>query len=128
MSDADTIRRLRAELDEAHETIRQLRERLAEKADLPWWAPEGMTPCEEILLRVLMARELVTPEAFDAALPTSVLKGGENDHMRLMVYVCRLRKHLRGTGVKIKNVWSRGYRLDRSTVPAHPSAAIGAAA
>lgn len=130
VSEADTIRRLRDELDEAHETIRQLRRQLAPYEALPDWVPP-LTPVEDTLMRHLLARDLVTAASFSAAIPLDALKSHEGDEdKRIKAYVFRLREILAPIGVRIRTVWGRGYALDRSTLPAavHQAAVQGAAA
>lgn len=126
MSDADTIRRLRADLDEAHETIRQLRETMLPVDPLPSWAPSDLTRTEEALLRILLTREIVGTDAFDAAIPHGILRDGVESDQRLRVYVHRLRRKLSPIGILTAH--SRGYTLDRSTLPANHHSGVQAGA
>jgi DNA-binding winged helix-turn-helix (wHTH) protein len=101
------VTRLRGELDEAHETIAQLRALLAppEMAFPSLWK---LTPKESDLLRVLMA----TPEITKEHLITALYDQDPDVEIKVIdVLVCKLRRKVLADDVKIETVRGRGYRI-----------------
>lgn len=114
MSDADTIRRLRAELDEANEMIRQLLEQLADRADeLPDWLPP-LTAKEHALLDLLSDGRLYSrPQVMNALYPQSA--DSPLDKI-IDAFICRLRAKLKPFGLTIETQWGRGRQMTRESV------------
>ncbi len=101
---------LRAEVEELHETIRQIREAVA-----PAWVtmfPLGvyLTPAEQTVFRCLVGQEVATKEGLYLAL-TSDRPEPWPEPPIIDAHICNLRKKLRPRGVRIENVRGVGYRL-----------------
>lgn len=101
--------RLRCEIAEKDETIRQLRDLLKDNSQLPDWLPK-LTPLEEQTLRMLMRRSLLTQDAFRTLRPDA-----DTDGNNMRVHVFRIRRKLKPFGVRIESLWGRGYALDAAS-------------
>lgn len=101
------ITRLRGELEEANETIIQLRALLA-PPEMAFPAHWKLTPKESDLLRVLMA----TPEITKEHLITALYDQDPDVEIKVIdVLVCKLRRKVLMDDVKIETVRGRGYRI-----------------
>jgi DNA-binding response OmpR family regulator len=101
-------RDLREEAEELRETIRQLREDQGGKAELPDWLPP-LTRKEQAILGRLKRGSLVTKDQLYEA--SCIIADHEPEMKIIDVYIHKLRKKLRGTGVDIETIWGQGYRL-----------------
>lgn len=106
------IATLREQVDERDETIRQLREMLAETAPLPEWMPH-LSNTEEALLRLLWRRERVHTAALLMLIGESESLGRPDN--KLKVYICKLRRKLGPIGINIVCDWGHGYHLDSAS-------------
>lgn len=102
-------KRLREENDELQETVRQLREQLAgETEPLPEGLPH-LTRREAAALRAIMRRGAITRSALYAAIYGT---DADIDEKLIDVWVCKLRRKLSGTGIRIATDWGRGFRVE----------------
>lgn len=105
--------KLREEIEERDETIRQLRAELSGPDELPGWLPH-LTGRESDFLRVLASRDrLLTKEALYVAVYGSTDNGP--DLKIVDVIICKLRRKLIDHGIIIETVWGQGYKLDRDS-------------
>ncbi len=109
-------KRLHIKVAELEETIRQLRAEAAERAELPDGLPY-LTRQEEAVLRTLMAKRGVVSRGtiFDEMHHRD--SEAANDKI-VDVIVCKLRRKLRGTDIKICTRWGRGWYIERATFKA----------
>ena len=101
-------RKLREEVEDLQETVRQLRASMAGD-DLPDWLPH-LTPGERRVIAALRPGRLVGYEQ----LVELVWPGREEpDTARdiLKVWVCRLRQKLFPLGIRINTLWGQGYQI-----------------
>ena len=111
MTDAETIRTLRAIIEEQAEEIRQLRQEAL--APLPTGLPY-LTQNEELVLRSLLKRPMTVEGLFLAT-----ARREQNNHdveptELIRQYIHRLRRKLIGTGITIKTIHRRGYEIKRT--------------
>lgn len=102
--------KLRGEVEERDETIRQLRAEVAGPSALPEWLPY-LTGREKDFLRVLAGRDgLMTKGAIYGAVYGQSDDGPE---IKIVdVIICKLRRKLVDHGIFIETVWGQGYKLD----------------
>ncbi len=98
----------------------QLRERVAQLEDLlnleaPWTGLLGLTPAEGVVLTLLMRRDIVSKAQMMAALYAGRPDGGEEVGVKITdVFICKLRRKLKGFGVSIDTVWAIGWRMKQA--------------
>jgi hypothetical protein len=100
--------KLKGELEEANETIRQLRQMLAPTdIDLPAWLPH-LSNLERRFLCALHSGRLMSK----GAMMTALYEGRDEPEIKSVdVYLYKLRKRLADTPIRIETVWGQGYRL-----------------
>lgn len=111
--DRARIAALERELDEAHETIRQLQFAAA----ATWSAPVefALTGREEGVLRALLgANGVLTKDRIMHALYANRIDA-EPQPKIVDVFVCKLRRKIAPFGVTIETVWGRGYSLPEAS-------------
>ena len=101
-------RELRDKLDERDETIRQLRERLDARPDLPDWLPHLTTTERRLLVLLSDGRLHSKDQLFEAMYP---VEADAPEEKIIDVFVCKLRRKLDPLEIFIETHWSRGYRL-----------------
>lgn len=102
-------KQLREELEEAHETIRQLRAQLApDRNELPSWLPH-LTPLESRCLIALGSGRLMSKERVHEQVYCNDPSGGPAVKI-VDVAICRIRRKLADI-IQIETVWGQGYRL-----------------
>jgi two-component system cell cycle response regulator CtrA len=107
-----------ARLEAVEQENDMLRERLAlieTEFGMRWRAPLEfrLSPQEELVFGVLMAREMMTVEMAMAALYHNLGKDPAEKKI-VDVFICKIRKKIKPFGVEIKTVWGRGYLIDSS--------------
>lgn len=107
-------RRLRDRVSELEETVRALEARIAtsETEPLPDGVP-SLTVLEERVLRSLLARKGVVER--DTIFFETHGESSDVDIKIIDVIVCKLRRKLVGTEIKIATSWGRGYFIERAT-------------
>lgn len=98
---------LRVENEELREKVRQLEEIIGFHAQAP--VVFGLNRREEMVLGILTKRDRVTKGQIMIALYSDQVGGPD---IRIIdVYICRLRKKLKGFGIEINTIWGIGYSL-----------------
>jgi two-component system cell cycle response regulator CtrA len=108
MSEVAMLDRLRLENALLAERVAQLEAVLAPELAVP--PGLGLTPSEERVLRVLVARPLASREALRAALYRDFGREAGSD-TTIAVFVHRLRRKLAPAGIQIATSWGRGWSL-----------------
>lgn len=101
--------RLRAEVDELREALRQARELLVAPVHLPFeWR---LSPSQQTIFLALLGRDVASKEYLAAALYSGRDEPG--DLKIIEVFLSKLRRRLREVAVdaRIENVYGRGWRL-----------------
>jgi len=96
------LRQQAGRIAELEEELRQVRQMLISSVQLPRWVPY-LSRSEETVLRHFLARDTVTIEGLRYAL----YQGQARDEHICHVWICRLRKKLKPTGVTIDVEWGR---------------------
>jgi DNA-binding response OmpR family regulator len=112
----DANKRLHVRISELEETIRQLRVEAGERGQLPDGLPY-LTRQEEAVLRTLLSRRGVASRGtiFDEMHHRD--SEAANDKI-VDVIICKLRRKLTGTDIKICTRWGRGWYIERATFQA----------
>lgn len=106
--------KLRSELSECHEIIRQLREFMTPTVVLPRHL--GIHGFEQRLVLLLLARApaVLTFKWLHAALYSDRLDGGPHESV-LKVFLCRARHKLTPHAIIIETHWGVGYSMPRDS-------------
>ncbi|WP_279110825.1 helix-turn-helix domain-containing protein [Bartonella apis] len=98
----------REKIEELEEQVRQLKKLLVPVFVTPieW----GLTAQQQTLFCMLLTRDLVTRDMFNAVAITRPSTKNESNQCCDMS-VCQLRKKLKKYGIHIKNEWGLGWRL-----------------
>lgn len=105
-------RKFREENEELRETIRQLHEEREDRSTLPDWLPH-LTPKEKAILGRLKRGSIVSREQlYDAS---CIIADHEPVMKIIEVYIYKLRRKLRNTGIEIETIYAQGYRLTASS-------------
>lgn len=107
-------KQLRDQVDELHETIRQLRAQLApDRSELPVWLPH-LTRTERKLLVALGNGRLMSKDRLHHLMYEDDPNGGPQTKI-VDVFVCKLRRKLADV-IQIETLWGQGYRLEAESI------------
>lgn len=104
----DYVLKLEAENEELREKLRALEEMLGVRIETPLVLQ--LTGQEAKMFGILLKRDLVTKEQ------AMVVLYGERPECEVEikivdVFVCKMRKKLKGFDIAIETIWGRGYRM-----------------
>jgi DNA-binding response OmpR family regulator len=113
MHDYTASARLREELDEAQERIRQLEQILNDRIEVG--IKLGLTPQQAKLFSILLKCELATKHALYHGLYGMSQDYGDIQPKIIDVHISKIRKTLRSFDLQIETIYSRGWRLGART-------------